>query len=246
MFKSGSDHVLKKTDMEMLTNENIVYCDEELVAAFKPRGYVSEAHAQNSFPDVLETLIDAGGNSNQLYPVHRLDKDTAGLIVYARTPGAAAGLSRAIQNGQFQKAYEALIHGIPDPSEGTLEDFLFKDSRTGKVYTVKKERRGVRKAVLRYKLIKTFNDKSEGGGTAGIGSPVSLVHIITETGRTHQIRVQFGSRKLPLLGDRRYGAGDNYPPVALCATELSFPHPLTGASMSFVIPFDYPEFDVLS
>ena len=224
----------------------MVYIDDAIAVAVKPRGYVSELQAQNSFPDALEPLLDAGGKGIKLYPVHRLDKDTAGLIVYARTPDAAAGLSRAIQNGQFRKAYEALIHGIPELPEGSLEDYLFKDSRTGKVYTVKKERRGVRKAVLRYKLIKSFNDKYEGGETAGIGSQVSLVHIITETGRTHQIRVQFGSRKLPLLGDRRYGAGDNYPPVALCATELSFPHPLTGASMSFVVPFDYPAFDILA
>ena len=232
--------------MEKITSENMVYIDDAIAVAVKPRGYVSEAQAQNSFPDALEALLDPERNGHKLYPVHRLDKDTAGLMVYARTPDAAAGLSRTIQNGQLCKAYEALIHGIPEPPEGTLEDFLFNDSRTGKVYTVKKERRGVRKAVLRYKLIKTFNDKSGDGDTAGIGSPVSLVHIITETGRTHQIRVQFGSRKLPLLGDRRYGAGDNYPPVALCATELSFPHPLTGASMSFVVPFDYPAFDILA
>ena len=217
--------------MEEITRENIVFIDDAIVVAVKPRGYVSEEHSPGSLPDALCTLL--GGGS--LYPVHRLDKDTQGLIVYARTSKDASALNAAIREGSFRKAYKALVHGIPDPPEGTLEDFLFKDSRTGKVYTVKKERRGVRKAVLRYKTLKTL-------GTP----PVSLVHIITETGRTHQIRVQFGSRKLPLLGDRRYGAGDNYPPVALCAAELCFPHPRTGAPMSFSIPFDYPAPDILA
>ena len=218
-----------------ITEAHVKYVDDAIVVGFKPRGFVSESGAA-SFPDALREVLGI----DALYPVHRLDKDTSGLIVYARTAKAAAELSNSIQQGSFYKAYRALLHGIPEPAEGTLTDFLFKDSRTGKVYTVKKERRGVRKAVLRYKLLNTFADPAAGE------EQVSLVRIVTETGRTHQIRVQFGSRRLPLLGDRRYGAGDDYPPVALCATELSFPHPLTGATLSFEIPFDYPAFNVLA
>ncbi len=209
----------------------ILYSDESIAVAVKPRGMVSELSGKSgeSFPEALKSALSL----KTIYPVHRLDRETEGIMVYALSSSAAAALSESIRDGQFVKEYDALIHGVPGETEAVLEDLLFKDTRTSKVYVVKRERKGVKRAVLSYKTVETV----ELPGTENVATHV---RIKLDTGRTHQIRVQFASRKLPLLGDRRYGAGDNYPPIALSATALSFPHPADGRTMSFAIPFNYP------
>ena len=210
----------------------ILYSDESIAVAVKPRGMVSELSGKpgESFPEALKSILSL----KTIYPVHRLDRETEGIMVYALTSSAAAALSESIQNGQLVKEYDALIHGVPGEPETVLEDLLFKDTRTSKVYVVKRERKGVKRAVLSYKTVESFDLPESEGNVA------THVRIKLDTGRTHQIRVQFASRKLPLLGDRRYGAADNYPPIALSATALSFPHPADGRAMSFAIPFNYP------
>ena len=214
----------------------ILYSDESIAVAVKPRGMVSELSGKpgESFPEALKSVLSL----KTIYPVHRLDRETEGIMVYALSPAAAAALSESIQNGQFVKEYDALIHGVPSEPEAVLEDLLFKDTRTSKVYVVRRERKGVRKAVLSYRTVKAIELQVSNG--SGAREAATQVHIRLGTGRTHQIRVQFASRRLPLLGDRRYGAGDNYPPIALCATSLTFPHPRDGRTMSFEIPFNYP------
>ena len=222
---------------------NILYEDASIVVLDKPAGLTSE----EGVPAALRERWNAPGAFVGV--VHRLDTGVSGLMVYARTPKAAAELSRqitqsqnayAVQDGraegrpevpQFIKRYRAVIAGGPDealPAEGTLRDYLFKDSRKGRVFPVSRPRKGVREAVLEYRIVKTAGD-------------TSLAEITLHTGRTHQIRVQFASRKHPLSGDGKYGSrvkGN----IALQSCGLRFRHPDTGKTMEFALPL--PEGDV--
>ena len=149
----------------------LLYCDNDIVVCVKPVGM----DAEHDVPAAL------GG---EIFPIHRLDKNVGGVMVYAKTRQAAAALSRAVQEGTMVKEYVALVHGCP-PEAGDWEDLLWKDSGKNKVFVVNRERRGVKKARLEYKRL-----------TAG---ETSLVRIRLHTGRSHQIRVQFASRKFPLV-----------------------------------------------
>ena len=173
----------------------ILYSDRDLYVIVKPVGMDSE----HEVPAALE---------GETFPIHRLDKNVGGVMVYARTKQAAAALSKAVQEGSMVKEYVAMVHGTP-PESGDWEDFLFKDSRKNKVFAVKKERKGVKYARLE------FNRLSEG--------EESLVHIRLHTGRSHQIRVQFSSRGFPLVGDHKYGARDEKTSPMLFSCRITFP-----------------------
>ena len=173
----------------------ILHSDKSIAVIIKPVGM----DAEHEVPAAL------GG---EVYPVHRLDKNVGGVMVYARTKAAAAALSAAVQNGTMVKEYVALVHGIP-PEEGDWQDLLFKDSSKNKVFVVKKERKGVKNARLEFVRL-----------TAGENS---LVRIRLHTGRSHQIRVQFASRGYPLVGDGKYGARDNTAAPMLFSCRLTFP-----------------------
>ena len=157
----------------------ILYSDNSLVVCIKPVGLDSES----ALPAALKEQL--GG---EIFPIHRLDQNVGGVMVFARTKAAAAALSKAVQEGQMVKEYVAMVHGTP-PETGDWEDYLFKDSRKNKVFVVKKERKGVKYARLEF-------DRLFAGET-------SLVHIRLHTGRSHQIRVQFSSRGFPLVGDHK-------------------------------------------
>ena len=217
----------------------ILYQDAALVVVNKPAGLSSEA----GLPVRLRELW--GQPDAYVGIVHRLDTGVSGLMVCARTPKAAAALTRQITQSQeayavldgraapaqntlpapvFTKQYRAVLAGTPDetlPEHGILRDYLFKDSRKGRVFPVKRPRKGVREAVLEYRIVETAPDGS-----------LSLAEITLHTGRTHQIRVQFASRKHPLYGDGKYGSrfkGD----IALQSAGLQFVHPETGEKMAF-------------
>ena len=177
----------------------ILYTDAHIAVCIKPVGLDSEADVPRSLSETL---------SGTFFPVHRLDKNVGGVMVYARTKAAAAALSKAIQDNSMIKEYVALVHGTP-PESGDWEDWLFKDSSKNKVFVVKKERKGVKKARLEF-VRETENDPS-------------LVRIRLHTGRSHQIRVQFASRGYPLLGDHKYGARDDSPAPMLFSCKLTFP-----------------------
>ena len=179
---------------------DILYSDKHIAVCVKPVGLDSEH-------ELPETLKEALGG--EIFPIHRLDKNVGGVMVYARTKQAAAALSKAIQEGTMVKEYVAMVHGTP-PESGDWTDLLFKDSSKNKVFVVKKERRGVKKARLEYVRL------SEGD--------TSLVRIRLHTGRSHQIRVQFSSRGFPLVGDHKYGARDSSPAPYLYSCKLTFPH----------------------
>ena len=173
----------------------------EWVICVKPAGMESEKEA----PEHLKGLC--GGS---FFPVHRLDRQVAGLMVFARSRDAAAKLSRLISEGRMEKEYVALCHGTLPP-DGRLEDLLWKDSAKNRVYVVRRLRAGVRKASLTFRLL------------CRPGPDASLIRIRLETGRSHQIRVQFASRGCPLWGDHQYGARDPEKMPLLFSCLLSFP-----------------------
>ena len=177
----------------------ILYQDKDLAVIVKPAGKESQAQVPG------ELTAQLGGT---FYPVHRLDLNVGGVMVYARSKAAAAALSKAIQDGAMVKEYVAMVHGAP-PESGDWEDLLFKDSTKNKVFVVKRMRGGVKKARLEYRRI------AEG--------ETSLVHIRLHTGRSHQIRVQFASRKFPLVGDHKYGSRDGANAPMLFSCRITFP-----------------------
>lgn len=177
----------------------LLFSDRDIAVCIKPVGMDSEK-------DVPATLAEQLGGS--IFPIHRLDQNVGGVMVYARTKQAAAALSKAVQEGTMVKEYVAMVHGTP-PEKGDWEDFLFKDSRKNKVFAVKKERKGVKYARLEFKRL-----------TAGESS---LVRIRLHTGRSHQIRVQFSSRGFPLVGDHKYGSRDERTSPMLYSCKITFP-----------------------
>lgn len=205
----------------------ILYHDEHIAVALKPAGLLSEGDGEDCLPTLL--LRELNGKRAEsgleplhtLYTVHRLDRDTEGITVYALSSKAAAELSRQIQSDLWHKEYVALLWGSPEQDSGRLEDLLFYDRKRSKSFVVKRQRQGVKRAVLDYEVLSRLNDRT-------------AVRVILGTGRTHQIRVQFASRGLPLCGDRRYGApAESGKNLCLCAAALSFKHPITGKPLSF-------------
>ena len=185
----------------------ILYQDKSIAVCVKPVGLDSQAEVPAALSDAL------GGD---FLPVHRLDQNVGGVMVYARTKEAAGKLSAAIQSGTMIKEYVAMVHGVP-PEQGDWEDWLFKDSSKNKVFVVKKERKGVKKARLEFTRLQD-------------GEP-SLVRVRLHTGRSHQIRVQFASRGYPLIGDHKYGAKDDASAPMLFSCKLTFPW--NGKTVSF-------------
>lgn len=176
----------------------ILYEDRNIAVIVKPVGVDSEQ-------GMVQLLQEKLGGS--FFPVHRLDQNVGGVMVFARNSKTAGELSRQIQSGIFIKEYVAMVHGIPEEN-GEYEDFLFKDSRKNKVFVVKRERAGVKKARLAFKRLRAGEQ--------------SLVRIRLYTGRSHQIRVQFSSRGFPLVGDHKYGSRDKETAPMLFSCSLKF------------------------
>jgi len=185
----------------------ILYSDQDIVVCVKPVGLDSEA----AFPAAIREVL-----GSDVFPIHRLDKNVGGVMVYARTKAAAASLSKAIQEGTMVKEYVALVHGNP-PESGDWTDLLWKNSNKNKVFVVKRERRGVKKARLEFTRLTSGEE--------------SLVRIRLHTGRSHQIRVQFSSRGFPLVGDHKYGSRDEKREPMLFSCCITFPH--RGKTMRF-------------
>ena len=205
---------------------DVLYSDRDIVVACKPRGVLSEGSDASGMPVLLAREL--GG---EVLTVHRLDRETAGLMVFARSGKAAGKLSAIMQSGGFRKEYAAVVHGVPTPAEGEMRDLLFRDASRGKSFIVERPRRGVREAVLTYRTLAV---------RAAGNTPLSLVAVTLGTGRTHQIRVQFSGRGMPLYGDGRYG-GRERAPLGLFARALSFLHPADGRRIEFELPLPYDE-----
>ena len=185
----------------------ILYSDKSIAVCIKPVGLDSEREVPQSLREIL------GG---EIYPLHRLDKNVGGVMVFARTKAAAAQFSKMIQEGKLIKEYVAMVHGTP-PENGDWQDLLWKDSQKNKVFVVKRERKDVKTARLEYTRL-TDTDPA-------------LVRILLHTGRSHQIRVQFSSRGFPLVGDHKYGSRDETTAPMLFSCRITFPY--QGKELSF-------------
>lgn len=207
---------------------NVLFEDRDLIVAVKPPEAASEQTPDgNGFADLL-----AAGNGGYIGVVHRLDRGVGGVMVYAKTKSAAASLSASVAAHRFEKEYVALVHGTPAEPAGRLRDLLFHDRLRNKTFVVDRERAGVKEALADYETVAGFDG-------------FTLVRVRLITGRTHQIRVQFASRGMPLVGDGKYGAHDSTG-IALFCQRLTFPHPVTGVQMTFTeeVPewfFTYPK-----
>lgn len=178
----------------------ILYSDKNIAVCIKPVGLDSE----HELPKKLQNVLPG-----DIFPVHRLDKNVGGVMVFARTKAAAAVLNKAIADGKMEKEYVALVHGTP-PEKGDWTDLLWKDSSKNKVYVVNRQRKGVKSARLTFQRL-TNTDPS-------------LVKVRLYTGRSHQIRVQFAAKGYPLLGDHKYGARDELLSPMLFSCHIAFPY----------------------
>lgn len=201
----------------LIRGNMIIFQDDDIVVCEKPYGVSSQGSSGENMVDMLKTACRC-----EIYPVHRLDTQTTGLIVYAKNPQSAAKLSSQVAERKLQKEYLCLCHGEIDES-GKMVDFLYHDRIKNKSFAVKTKRNGSKEAILEYQRI---CEKSVGE------CRLFLVRVKLYTGRTHQIRVQFASRGYPLYGDGKYGAHDNAR-IHLHSCSLSFSHPKTGKSISF-------------
>ncbi len=207
----------------------ILFEDNDVIVCIKPYGLISQADSAGA-DSAVKRLAEHSGC--EIYPIHRLDKTTRGIMVFAKCRAAAATLSGDVAAGKMRKRYVALVYGEPCPDFGEMRDLLFFDRKRGKSFVVKRQRTGVKEAVLSYEKL-SVGEKN--------GKTFSKVSIELGTGRTHQIRVQFSFRGYPLLGDRRYGAGDDEPQIALNAVGLEFNHPKTRECMKFEITEEFYE-----
>ena len=194
----------------------IIYEDKELVVCLKPKGVLSQIgkEGQKNMIDMLSAECGC-----EIYPVHRLDKEVSGVMVYAKTKAAAADLSAQVSNREMEKHYIATTEKSTLDSEGVMEDLLYFDKGKNKSFVVKKERKGVKKAILEYKEISS-------------DETTTSFRVRLLTGRTHQIRVQFASRKHPLIGDRKYGSKINGD-IGLVSCFIGFKHPKTKEWLEF-------------
>lgn len=191
----------------------LLYEDKDLLVCLKAPGLLSQDGPEGDLPTLLRAQCRC-----EIYPVHRLDREAGGVMVYAKNQRTAATLSAAIQRREWEKRYLCLTRGVPAQPEGTYTDLLFHDKTRNKTFVVQRKRSGVKEASLSYRVIDS-------------NGLYALVLVTLHTGRTHQIRVQFASRKTPLWGDRKYGGGPGE--LALWSYRLSFRRPADGKRLTF-------------
>ncbi len=195
----------------------LVYVDEAIVVCVKPAGAAS-TNVPGGVPELAGAALGVG--NTVLRTVHRLDQVVGGLMVLARTAQAASELSRQIREREFQKEYLAVVHGTPAQPAGTMRDLLYRDKARRMTLVVGAPGKGVAPAELSYRVVNTAPDRTR-------------VWIALHTGRTHQIRVQFASRGMPLVGERKYSVLEDGCPLALWSYRLAFSHPVNGKAMEF-------------
>lgn len=190
---------------------------------------VCKAAGEDSEHDLPEMLAEQNGDrAADYYVVHRLDQAVAGLLVLARNRVTAAELSRQLTENRLRKTYLCVVSGVPAPVSGEMQDLLYQDKMKRKMFPVKRKRAGVKEASLRYhvletQLMNTTVTSSKQEDTAAVSaSQLTLVEVELQTGRFHQIRCQFAARKLPLVGDGKYGSRVRSPHLALFCRQLSF------------------------
>ena len=202
----------------------IIYQDEDIVVCVKPARVLSTDE-----PGGLPELLRQELGTQDFRTVHRLDRVVSGLMVVARNAAAASELSRQIREDAFEKEYLAVVHGCPESDSGRLCDLLGRDKARKMTFVAAAPCKDVQAAALQYRVLSGRNGMSK-------------VRIKLETGRTHQIRVQFASRGLPLVGERKYSEFNDPCEIALWSYRLAFCHPKTGEKLEFTLepPMEYP------
>jgi 23S rRNA pseudouridine1911/1915/1917 synthase len=195
-----------------------VYLDDSIAVCIKPSG-VRSTDEPGGMPELVRQAL--GDLKADVRTVHRLDQVVSGLMVLARNETAASELSRQIRDGEFGKEYLAVVHGVPVEPSGELRDLLYRDKARRMTMVATEPGKGVQEAILRYRVL----SKTES---------MSKVQIELLTGRTHQIRVQFASRNMPLVGERKYSTLEDPCAIALWSHRLGFKHPVTGKEMTFI------------
>ncbi len=204
----------------------LIHVDRDIVVCIKPPRVLS-TDEPGGLPELVRQAL--GDPNANIRTVHRLDRVVSGLMVLARTNKCASELSRQIREGEFDKEYLAVLHGAPPEQKGTLRDLLWRNKPEKKTYVVSEPGRDVQEAVLNYEVLAKTAE-------------LSRVRIELVTGRTHQIRAQFSSRNLPLVGDRKYSHWEDGCEIALWSHKIAFNHPYTGKRMEFSMepPAVYP------
>ena len=196
---------------------NILYMDNDIIVCIKPARVLS-TDEPGGLPELLREEI--GDIRADIRTVHRLDRVVSGVMVLARNANAASDLSRQIREDRFQKEYLAVVHGCPEKKVGTLTDLLYRDKARKMTMVAAEMAKGVQEAILDYQCLSS----SDG---------ISRIKIQLRTGRTHQIRVQFASRKMPLVGERKYSVLEDPCEIALWSHSVGFYHPNTGKWVEF-------------
>ena len=214
----------------------ILYEDKYLIFCEKPVGVEAQRSSRGGedMLTLLEEYRREKGEDGYVGLVHRLDTATGGAMIYSKCEDMTGKLSALVQSDDYKKTYLAVIHGEPDKPMGEMRDLIFHDKQRNKSYVCDKERAGVKEAILNYRVLETVEYETK--------EKMSLVEIKLVTGRTHQIRVQFASRKMPLVGDGKYGSRDNKANMSLWSHRVEFVHPKTKKQIcaESLPPQNYP------
>ena len=203
-----------------MTNSNsleILYSDRDILVCIKPARVLS-TDEPGGLPSLVREAL--GDDKADVRTVHRLDRVVSGVMVLARNAKAASELSRQIREDEFEKEYLAVVHGGPEQPEGTLTDLLYRDKARRMTMVAAEPAKGVQEAILDYSV-------------QNCAKEMSRVKVLLRTGRTHQIRVQFSSRNMPLVGERKYCTLEDPCEIALWSHRIAFVHPATGKPVVF-------------
>ncbi len=234
----------------MAMKTKIIYEDDDLIVCHKPAGIATQSSRAHEADVVSECKNHIASEKSTKAPylgvVHRLDQPVEGLLVFAKTKDAAAGLTAQLTEGSLNKKYRVVVRGIPEGPEKTLVCYMRKDATSSKAVVAddkvpgqtgrggaKNVAGGWKYAELTYRIMETFKDYELGGRSYG---PAALMDVEIRTGRFHQIRAQLSHIGHPIVGDTKYGNVDNRAPkLMLCAYSLTFVHPRTKEPKTFII-----------
>ena len=210
-----------------------LYKTKDFIVCVKPQGVPSQPDPTGceDMTSLLKSQLTESGEGGDIFVVHRLDRATGGIMLYARNSSASAVFSRLVaKKDGFEKEYLAISTGEPEQKQGTYTDYLFKDGAQKKSFVVKSERKGAKLASLDYEVLKTAKADEKS---------FSLWKIKLNTGRFHQVRAQLSSRGMPIYGDGKYGSREKAPHFALWARKIEFVY--RGKKYSFSKEPDYTQ-----
>lgn len=214
----------------MLGADDILYEDNHIIAVKKKAGDISQGDITGDKPlgDYVKDYIKVKYNKPGevfLGVIHRLDRPTSGLIIFARTSKALTRMTKAFKNRSIDKVYWALVRDANLPTQGACDNYLWKDEKKNKSFVVEANKKGAKQAKLSFEVLKQV-DKYQ------------LVQCHLETGRHHQIRVQLSHLKAPIIGDNKYGytRANRDKSIHLHCRSMSFEHPTTNEQITIVSP----------